>query len=51
MPEAPTVRDYSYKSLVVNSDPEHYEADDCYEFSNGRKFKSTDGSSESGIYE
>ncbi len=51
MPEAPTTRDYDFKSLVVKTDKEHYEPDDCYEFSNDRKFKSTDGSSESGIYE
>ena len=51
MSEAPTTRDYSLKTLVVKSDKEHYDKDDCYEFSNGRKFKSTDGDSGSGIYE
>jgi hypothetical protein len=50
MSEAPTVRDYSYKDLVIKADPEHYEADDCYEFSNGKTFKSTDGNGSS-IYE
>ena len=50
MVDEPTFREYDYKSLVVKSDDEHYDKDDAYEFSNGRKFKSTDGDSGSGIY-
>ena len=36
--------------LVLEQDPEHFEVEDVYEFSNGRKFKSTDRS-DSGVYE
>jgi len=50
-PVGPTTRDYDLKSLVVASDPEHYEPEDVYEFHNGRKFKSTDGMPGSGIYD
>jgi len=39
---APTTRDYSYKSLIVKIDKEHFDPDICYEFSNGKKFESTD---------
>ena len=36
-------RDYSYLSLVLEADPDHYVHDeDIYEFSNGRKFKIDD---------
>lgn len=37
------------RTEVLKVDPEHYEAEDVYRFSNGKKFKSTDKSS-SGIY-
>ena len=45
-----TVREYDWRSLVVLYDPDHYKADVAYEFSNGRKFLSTD-KSDSGVYE
>jgi len=38
---APTTRDYSYKTLVVKTDKEHYDPDIGYVFSNGRKFHAT----------
>ena len=50
MAEEPTFREYTIKELVVKNDPEHYEDDDAYEFSNGRKFKSTDRGG-NGIYD
>lgn len=37
-------------SLVVEVDKDHYKPDIVYEFSNGRKFESTDRAT-SGIYE
>ena len=40
--DQPTFRDYTIKNLVVKEDKEHYDPDDAYEFSNGRKFESTD---------
>lgn len=49
MPE-PTTREYSYAAMVLATDPDHYKPDVAYEFSNGRKFESTDGT-DSGIYE
>lgn len=43
-------RDYDWLSLVLCHDPKHFDTDqDAYEFSNGRKFKSTDHTS-SGVY-
>lgn len=35
---------------VLNVDPDHYKPDVAYEFSNGKKMESTDGS-DGGIYE
>lgn len=49
MPE-PATREYSFLAMVVESDKDHYKPDVAYEFSNSRKFESTDGT-ESGIYE
>jgi len=43
-------RTFSWLTLVTEADPEHYEIDDAYEFSNGRTFKSTDSGS-SGVYD
>ena len=40
----------SLLQLVLENHPEHYEVEDVYEFSNGRKFKNTDGS-DSGVYD
>jgi len=37
-------------SEVLKADKYHYETDTAYEFSNGRKFESSD-KSDSGIYE
>lgn len=39
-------------SIVVEQDPDHYDQDTAYKFSNGREFKSTDKDSTlSTIYE
>lgn len=40
---------HSLLGLVVEMDPDHYKRDDAYEFSNKRKFESTDDT-QSGIY-
>jgi len=49
--DAPDFRDYSWLDLVLEADPDHYEPEEgVYEFSNGRKFESTD-KSDSGIYD
>lgn len=37
-------------SEVLKVDREHYEPDEVYEFSNGRKFESTDNK-DSGVYD
>jgi len=39
----------SWLSEVLEADPDHHKKDIVYEFSNGRKFESTDGS-DSGVY-
>ena len=45
-----TIRITDMLSEVLKADKDHYETDIAYEFSNGRKFESSDKSS-SGIYE
>lgn len=42
--------EYSWESLVREADEDVDKPEDVYEFSNGRKFKSTDDT-DSGIYE
>jgi len=39
----------SWLDLVVEQDPDHYENEVVYEWSNGREFESTD-STDSGVY-
>jgi hypothetical protein len=46
---APNTSEVSWLALVLEADKDHYKADDSYEFSNGRKFESTDGK-DKGIY-
>lgn len=46
---APTHTTRDILSEVLKEDEEHFEPEDVYEFSNGRKFKSTDKNN-SGIY-
>jgi hypothetical protein len=46
----PTFRDYDMLSLVLEMDPDHYERDIAYEFSNSREFVDTDNT-DSGIYD
>jgi hypothetical protein len=46
---APTFTNTDALSIVLAADDEHYQPDVCYEFSNQRKFLSTDKST-SGIY-
>ena len=44
-------RDYSWLALVLTHDPKHHVPDeDVYQFSNGRKFKTTDHT-DSGVYD
>ena len=50
MADEPVTREYNFLSLVLAADPDHYKPDVAYEFSNGRKFESTD-QTDSGIYE
>jgi hypothetical protein len=38
-----------WRAIILEHDKKHYEDDDAYEFSNGRKMKSTDRY-ETGIY-
>ena len=45
-----TIRITEILSEVLKADKHHYETDVAYEFSNGRKFESSD-KSDSGIYE
>jgi len=45
-----TTSDKSWLSEVLEADPEHNEPEDVYEFSNGRKLKSTD-KTDHGIYD
>lgn len=40
----------NFLDLVLRADPEHYEEEIAYEFSNGRRFKSSD-KSDSGVYD
>ena len=43
-------REYSYESLVVKADPNHYKSDEVvYEFGNGRCFINDDNS-KGGVY-
>jgi hypothetical protein len=49
MSEQVTTSETDLLSEVVKADTEHYENDVAYEFSNGRKFESSD-KSDSGIY-
>jgi len=45
-----TYADYAWLDEVLKRDPDHYLPEpDVYEFSDGRKFESTDGES-TGIY-
>jgi hypothetical protein len=46
---APNTSEVSWLALVLEADKDHYKADVAYEFSNDRKFESTDGK-EQGIY-
>jgi hypothetical protein len=50
MAEEVTIRITDLLSEVLKVDKYHYETDTAYEFSNGRKFESSDKSN-SGIYE
>jgi len=43
-------RTVTWLSEVLKADPEHYEPDIAYEFSNDRKFLNTDKSKTTGIY-
>jgi len=43
-------RTFNWLSLVVEADPDHYEKEEVYEFSDGRVFLNTD-SGTSGIYD
>ena len=45
-----TTSEKPWLAEVLEVDKEHYEPEDVYEFSNGRKFKSTD-KTDSGVYD
>lgn len=45
----PTTRTLNWLSLVTERDPDREKPDPAYQFSNGRKFESTDHA-ETGIY-
>lgn len=45
-----TTREYTLLDLVVRADPEHYDRDVCYRFTNGREFVDDDNTDE-GIYD
>lgn len=45
-----TTSTFTWLSLVIESDPEHYKTGDAYRFSNNRTFESTDKRASSGIY-
>ena len=45
-----TTSDKNILDIVLELDDDHYEPEDVYEFSNERKFKSTD-KTDSGIYD
>lgn len=49
--DKPRYSDRPWLEEVLRADPEHYKKDIVYEWSNGRKMESTDGSSDSGIYD
>lgn len=46
----PTTREINWKGLVAKVDPDLNKPEIAYEFSNGRKFESSDRS-DTGIYE
>lgn len=49
--EKPTFLERSWKAIVLRQwGPEYNRSDDAYEFSNGRKFESSDRG-DSGVYE
>lgn len=45
-----TSSERDWLSMVVEADPDHYEQDTAYKFSNGRELKSTDNTDDSMIY-
>ena len=45
-----TTSEKSILTEVLELDPEHFDPEDVYEFSNGKTFKSTDKTS-SGVYD
>jgi len=45
-----TTSDYSWEALVTKNDKDHKKDDEVYEFTGGRKFKSTD-KTDSGVYD
>jgi len=49
MSDTVTTTTIDWRTQVLENDDEHFDRDDVYEFSNGRKFKDTD-KSDSGIY-
>ena len=51
MSDEPTFTERTWLSIVVEADPDHYLTDEVvYEFSNDRKFESTDDQ-DTGVYD